>query len=122
MYDTKQPTPVDAHVGGNLRTIRRAHKLTQEKLGDALGLTFQQVQKYEKGVNRISVSRLYQIAQFFDLPLESFFEGLDMPGTPDAGLSPAAARHQDLSSLVENFLTRCERFGITPSSKEPADA
>lgn len=71
------PHPVDAHVGLRLRQRRTFMGLTQEKLGDALGLTFQQVQKYERGTNRIGASRLFHISQLLSTPVSFFFE--DMP-------------------------------------------
>ena len=72
----KQIDPMDKHVGQQIRIRRMAIRVSQEKLGDALGLTFQQVQKYEKGTNRVSASRLQQIANFLKLPsVETFFEG-----------------------------------------------
>ena len=63
------PHPVDVHVGGRVRLRRTLLGMSQEKLGDALGLTFQQVQKYERGTNRISSSRLYQVSHIFDVPV-----------------------------------------------------
>ena len=71
----KSPVPVDKHVGGRVRMRRILVGMSQEKLGEALGLTFQQVQKYEKGSNRISASRLQQIAQALGVPVTFFFEG-----------------------------------------------
>ncbi len=71
------PNPVDVHVGARVRLRRKLLGMTQTKLGDALGLTFQQVQKYETGKNRIGSSRLYDLARVFDVPIEHFFE--DMP-------------------------------------------
>jgi transcriptional regulator with XRE-family HTH domain len=73
------PNPVDTHVGSRVRMRRKMLAVSQEKLGDALGLTFQQVQKYEKGTNRIGASRLQQISQILKVPVEFFFEG-----APDA--------------------------------------
>ena len=67
--------PVDTHVGKRVRMRRLMLGMSQTKLGDALGLTFQQVQKYEKGTNRISASRLQQISDTFQVPVEFFFEG-----------------------------------------------
>jgi transcriptional regulator with XRE-family HTH domain len=72
----KSPNHVDRHVGSRVRLRRMLLGLTQEKLGEALGLTFQQVQKYEKGTNRIGASRLQQIAQFLEVEIAYFFEGL----------------------------------------------
>ncbi|MGQ0446305.1 MAG: helix-turn-helix domain-containing protein [Beijerinckiaceae bacterium] len=71
----KIPNPIDRHVGGRVRMRRVMLGMSQEKLGDALGLTFQQVQKYEKGTNRIGASRLQQISRTLDVPPAFFFEG-----------------------------------------------
>ena len=68
---------IDAHVGSRVRTRRILKGLSQERLGEALGLTFQQVQKYERGANRIGASRLFDIAQVLDVPISYFFD--DMP-------------------------------------------
>ncbi len=81
--------PVDLHVGIRVRQRRVLLGMTQTDLADTMGLTFQQVQKYERGTNRISASRLYGLSQVFDVPVEYFFE--DMP--PDvAGISPGKAK------------------------------
>lgn len=69
------PDPVDVHVGAKIRQLRVKAGTSQEKLATALGVTFQQVQKYERGMNRVSASRLYQLAQIFDVPVGSFFKG-----------------------------------------------
>ena len=73
----KTPSHVDHQVGRRIRQARRDAKLTQEQLGNMIGLTFQQVQKYEKGANRIGASRLYAIARILNTPVAFFFEGLD---------------------------------------------
>ncbi len=70
------PHPTDKHAGQKLRTRRNMLGMSQTKLADALGLTFQQVQKYEKGTNRMGASRLQQISRILDVPVEFFFEGL----------------------------------------------
>lgn len=77
MAERKAPNPVDAHVGSRLRLRRLTLGFSQEKLGRELGLTFQQVQKYERGANRIGASRLYAIAKILEAPVSYFFEGLD---------------------------------------------
>ena len=74
------PNPIDIHVGSRVRLRRTLMGMSQEKLGQALGLTFQQVQKYERGTNRISASRLYHLSLIFDVPVEHFFEGLKIRG------------------------------------------
>lgn len=76
MAQRKMPNPIDVHVGARVRLRRLSLGLSQEKLGEQLGLTFQQVQKYERGANRIGASRLYAIAQILDAPVSHFFEGL----------------------------------------------
>ena len=70
------PDPVDIHVGARVRERRKSLGLSQSGLGDHVGLTFQQIQKYERGVNRISASKLWVIADLFDVPIPWFFEGL----------------------------------------------
>lgn len=82
------PDPVDVHVGSRVRLRRTLLGLSQEKLGAALGLTFQQVQKYERGTNRIGSSRLYQLSKILDVPVSFFFD--DMP-------VDVAARHGGMS-------------------------
>jgi transcriptional regulator with XRE-family HTH domain len=72
-----RPSPIDIHVGGRVRLRRTLLGMSQEKLGEALGLTFQQVQKYERGVNRIGASRLFDLARILDVPIGFFFD--DMP-------------------------------------------
>ncbi|MFQ6017508.1 MAG: helix-turn-helix domain-containing protein [Kiloniellaceae bacterium] len=86
---TGKPNPVDVHVGGRVRLRRTLLGLSQEKLGDAIGLTFQQVQKYERGANRIGSSRLYDLSRVLDVPVEFFFD--DMPSSV-AARSPAQVR------------------------------
>ena len=72
-----RPSPIDVHVGGRVRLRRTLMGMSQERLGEALGLTFQQVQKYERGVNRIGASRLFDLARVLDVPIGFFFD--DMP-------------------------------------------
>ena len=78
----KVPNPIDVHVGSRLRMRRMLMGLSQEKLGDSLKVTFQQIQKYEKGSNRISASRLFEISGILDVSLQFFFDGIkDYGGT-----------------------------------------
>jgi transcriptional regulator with XRE-family HTH domain len=72
----KQANPVDGQVGNRVRLRRMLVGMSQERLGELLGLTFQQVQKYEKGVNRIGAGRLYQVAQILGVPINYFYEGV----------------------------------------------
>src|SRR5438445_7057806 len=89
----KAPNPIDEHVGRRVRMRRRMLAMSQGKLGDALGLTFQQVQKYEKGTNRIGASRLQQISHILQVPVAFFFESAPNASGPHdpngSGLSVA---------------------------------
>src|SRR5271170_2175076 len=80
----KQANPIDAQVGNRIRLRRMLIGMSQEKLGELLGLTFQQVQKYEKGVNRIGAGRLYQVAHILGVQIAYFYEGVieQPPGDP----------------------------------------
>lgn len=73
----RHPNPVDLHVGARIRMRRRILGVSQERLAEDLGLTFQQVQKYERGANRVSASKLYEIAKSLQSPVDYFFEGLE---------------------------------------------
>jgi transcriptional regulator with XRE-family HTH domain len=79
-----KPNPVDIHVGQRIRLRRTLLGMSQEKLGEALGLTFQQVQKYERGANRVGSSRLYQLARVLDVPVSYFFEEMSAETTARA--------------------------------------
>jgi len=82
-----KPNPIDIHVGSRVRLRRTLLGMSQEKLGEAIGLTFQQVQKYERGANRVGASRLYDLSRVLDVPVSYFFEEMS-PGVTSA----AAAR------------------------------
>lgn len=81
---SEQAKEIDQAVGGNIRRIRMLLGLSQEKTGAVLGVTFQQVQKYEKGSNRISPGRLVILARYFDVPLLEFFKGVELPDADHA--------------------------------------
>src|SRR5713226_5149805 len=83
LLESRLPNPVDLHVGARIRLRRRMQGVSQEKLADALGLTFQQVQKYERGANRVSASKLYEIAAALHAPVSYFFDGLADPSSAD---------------------------------------
>jgi transcriptional regulator with XRE-family HTH domain len=85
---SSKPDPVDVHVGKRVRLRRTLLGMSQQELGEALGLTFQQVQKYERGTNRVSSSRLYRLAGSLDVPISYFFE--DMPEAAAAHSRPAS--------------------------------
>jgi len=101
----KTPDPIDRHVGSRVRMQRMLMKMTQEKLGEALGLTFQQVQKYEKGMNRIGASRLQQISKTLNTPPSFFFEGAPTGSPADQ----ANGFEEDTSSrYVVDFISTAE--------------
>ena len=74
----RKPNPIDIHVGGRIRLRRMMSGLSQERLGEQMGLTFQQIQKYEKGANRVGASRLFQLAQVLEVPVSYFFDDLEL--------------------------------------------
>ena len=80
--EPEQPHPIDVHVGARVAAYRRIAGLSQEALGDAVGVTFQQIQKYEKGTNRIGASRLFAIARTLDVPISVLFADLGEPTDP----------------------------------------
>ena len=103
----KAPNPIDKHVGSRVRMRRMMLSMSQEKLGDALGLTFQQVQKYEKGTNRIGASRLQHIANILQVPVSFFFEGA--PHTAhSSGMSEAPS-----PAYVSDFLATSDGLSLT---------
>ncbi len=117
MAAKKAPNPIDRHVGSRVRMRRMMLSMSQEKLGDALGLTFQQVQKYEKGTNRIGASRLQQISHILQVPVAFFFEGApDLPGAGEPG------KEMPSPAYVSEFLATSEGLSLTKAFmriKEP---
>ena len=83
-----RPSPIDAHVGGRIRLRRTLMGMSQERLGEALGLTFQQVQKYERGVNRVGASRLFDLSRVLDVPISFFFDDMPEPLANLEGTQP----------------------------------
>jgi transcriptional regulator with XRE-family HTH domain len=118
MMAKKAPNPIDKHVGSRVRMRRMMLSMSQEKLGDALGLTFQQVQKYEKGTNRIGASRLQQISHILQVPVEFFFEGAPSGQGPSAD----GMREAPSPAYVSDFLATSEGLALTKAFmriKEP---
>jgi transcriptional regulator with XRE-family HTH domain len=97
---TKKANPIDGQVGNRVRIRRMLIGMSQEKLGDHLGLTFQQVQKYEKGINRIGAGRLFEIARILDVPIDFFYDGV---GTPSDGVGEARAPVMEFVSSTEGL-------------------
>ena len=106
----KTPNPIDVHVGSRIRLRRTMLGLSQEKLGERLGITFQQVQKYEKGTNRVGASRLQNIAGILDVPVAFFFE--DAPGDTSSSEGGLA---ESPTSYVVNFLSSAEGLQLNRS-------
>lgn len=101
--EARTPNLVDLHVGCRVRVRRKMLGLSQERLADALKLTFQQVQKYERGANRVSASKLYEIAKTLQVPVSFFFDGLADPMTAETDEIGAAAER-----IVTEFLNTPE--------------
>jgi transcriptional regulator with XRE-family HTH domain len=104
---TKSPNPIDKHVGNRVRMRRMMLKMSQEKLGNAVGLTFQQIQKYEKGANRIGASRLQQIAQVLSVPVPFFFEG-----APQSSARPQIVGEAPSPAYVTEFLATSDGLAL----------
>ena len=106
-----QSDPIDVHVGQTLRVLRLAKRVSQTAVADVLGVTFQQVQKYENGKNRVSPSRLAKLAKFFGVPVSRFFEDQRLPKTDekfalDVLTQPLALRAVQAVVRVRNMKTR----------------
>jgi transcriptional regulator with XRE-family HTH domain len=112
----KTPNPTDKHVGSRVRMRRMMLGMSQEKLGDALSLTFQQVQKYEKGTNRIGASRLQQIAHFLQVPVSFFFDG-----APDLPPGAAGMTEAPSASYVSDFLATSEGLALAKAFMQIKD-
>jgi len=108
MMTKKVPDPTDKHVGARVRMRRMMLSMSQEKLGDALGLTFQQVQKYEKGTNRIGASRLQHIASILQVPVSFFFEGAPRASHNGNGMGEAPS-----PAYVSDFLATSDGLSLT---------
>ena len=118
MMAKKAPNPTDKHVGARVRMRRMMLSMSQEKLGDALDLTFQQVQKYEKGANRIGASRLQQIAHILQVPVSFFFDGApNAPGQAHDGFSEAPS-----PAYVSDFLATSDGLALTKAFMGIKDA
>jgi transcriptional regulator with XRE-family HTH domain len=113
----KAPNPIDRHVGSRVRMRRMMLSMSQEKLGDSLGLTFQQVQKYEKGTNRIGASRLQQISDILQVPVAFFFEGAPVLSGEAGGLGEAPS-----PAYISDFLATSDGLALTKAFIEIKDS
>ena len=113
-----RPSPIDIHVGSRIRLRRTLLGMSQERLGDALGLTFQQVQKYERGVNRVGASRLFDISRVLDVPISYFFDDMPegMSETPISGprgrVYGFAEQQEPFNAGVDDQLTKRETLEL----------
>ncbi len=113
--EEKTPSPIDIHVGARVRMRRLLLGLSQDKLGDELGVTFQQVQKYERGANRIGASRLFEIARVLNVPVGFFFEGIDAQ-------TRGGFTEDDQTPLVNDFLNSPEGVALASAFNRIRDA
>jgi transcriptional regulator with XRE-family HTH domain len=114
---TKAPNPVDKYVGSRVRMRRIMLGMSQEKLGDALGLTFQQIQKYEKGTNRVGASRIKQISEILHVPVSFLFDG------GPAGTAGADGFGEEASpAYISDFLATSEGLALTRAFTSITDA
>ena len=110
-----RPSPIDIHVGSRIRLRRTLLGMSQERLGEALGLTFQQVQKYERGVNRVGASRLFDLSRVLDVPISFFFD--DMPDSVTSAFAAHPGRRStglpELSdSVADDTMSRRETLEL----------
>ena len=114
---TKAPNPVDRYVGSRVRMRRIMLGMSQEKLGEALGLTFQQVQKYEKGTNRVGASRIQQISEILQVPVSFLFEG-----GPSGTINADGFGEANSPAYVSDFLATSEGLALTRAFTRIDDA
>ena len=115
-----KPNPIDVHVGTRVRLRRTLMGMSQEKLGDALGLTFQQVQKYERGANRVGASRLFDLSRVLEVPISYFFEEME------ADVQSASPRHmvravEEPAEVASNTLAQRETVELVRAYYRIAD-
>ncbi len=115
---TKAPNPVDKHVGSRVRMRRIMLGMSQEKLGEALGLTFQQVQKYEKGTNRVGASRIQQISEILQVPVSFLFEG----GSAGASSKTEGMSEAPSPAYITDFLATSEGLALIRAFTRISDA
>jgi transcriptional regulator with XRE-family HTH domain len=118
-----KPNPIDVHVGSRVRLRRTLLGMSQEKLGDAIGLTFQQVQKYERGANRIGASRLYDLSRVLDVPVSFFFDDMKAEtaetGRQEAngGIEPVIAHYEPDPTMRRETLELVRAYYRIPDAQ-----
>lgn len=113
----KAPNPIDKHVGSRVRMRRMMVGMSQEKLGESLGITFQQIQKYEKGTNRIGASRLQQISVVLSVPVAFFFEGAPTVSLGGEGFSEGSS-----PTYVSDFLATSDGLALSRNFMRISDS
>jgi transcriptional regulator with XRE-family HTH domain len=116
MAREKVPNPIDKHVGSRVRMRRMMLDMSQTTLGDALGITFQQVQKYEKGTNRISASRLQSVCHVLQVPVTFFFDG-----APQTGVMPASSERQPSPNRLTDFMATRDGLSLAKAFMRISD-
>ncbi len=120
--------PIDSHVGKRVRIRRKILSISQTKLGDAIGLTFQQIQKYERGANRIGASRLFELSEVLDVPVSYFFDDLPQDtafqsgGLGEARTMPSDPLREPLSLELVRAYAKIENLGTRKSLSNLAKA
>ena len=117
LMSVKAPNPVDKYVGSRIRMRRIMLGMSQEKLGESLGLTFQQIQKYEKGTNRVGASRLQQISEILQVPVSFLFEG-----GPGGSINANGVSEAPSPAYVSDFLATSEGLALTRAFTRISDS
>ncbi|MEC9268250.1 MAG: helix-turn-helix transcriptional regulator [Pseudomonadota bacterium] len=118
--NARQPTDIDRHIGGNLKRLRRQRRMTQVELGEAVGLSFKQIRKYESGENRISAGVLFLAADTLKARIEDFYAGLPMVDAD--GAEPRDSEAEELSLLFQQITDPRERLSFLRLIKEIGDS
>ena len=117
---SRRPNPIDVHVGSRVRFRRMLLGMSQEKLGEKLGLTFQQIQKYEKGINRIGASRLFDLAQVLGVPVQFFYE--EAPSGESSQLVPDGFAEKPAENSIVEFLRSRDGLELNKAFVRISDA
>lgn len=108
----RSPNPVDVHVGARVRLRRKILKMSQEKLGEQLGVTFQQVQKYERGANRVGASRLWKLSEVLDVPVGFFYDGLSTEYGGQSDNPALLSATPDQAPIVYDFINSTDGVSL----------
>jgi|SRR5262245_3438458 len=117
---SRRPNPIDVHVGSRVRFRRMLLGMSQERLGEKLGLTFQQIQKYEKGINRIGASRLFDLAQVLGVPVQFFYE--EAPAAEVGHLVPDGFAERPADNSIVEFLRSRDGLELNKAFVRISDA